>query len=351
MESIRLTDFSKGVGCGCKISPQILNQLLSGINFNQNNPNLLVGNQTNDDAAVYLLNKDQAVIATTDFFVPIVDDPYLFGQIAAANAISDVYAMGGKPLMALAILAWPIDKLPIDIANTIMTGANDTCSKANIVLCGGHTIDSDTPIFGLAVNGFVHPNQIKKNNTPQLGDNLYLTKPIGTGIITTALKKNLIDFNELISEFETIKELNKFGEICGALDYIHAMTDITGFGLIGHLSEMMANSSQLTALIHFNQIPIFTIIDSLINKPAIPDATYRNWNTYQNNIQIDPKVDIGKAFKILPDPQTNGGLLISVSSNQEKAFMEVISKNSFPLKVTKIGEIVERTDKSILVQQ
>ena len=345
----KLTDFSKGVGCGCKIPPNILTKFLKDVGFNNNDPNLLIGNNNHDDAAVYLLNENTALISTTDFFAPIVDDPYLFGQIAAANAISDVYAMGGNPILALGILAWPTSLLPIEIATKVMQGANDTCKKAGICLSGGHSIESDIPLFGLAVNGIINPKQIKKNNTPQIGDVLFLTKPLGSGLITTALKKNIIELNDIYDELKIITQLNFIGKICGQLDFVHAMTDVTGFGLIGHLSEMMNTTTPLTAHIYFNNIPIMEKVKFLITENCTPDATFRNWNTFQPNFILEDGVDISKAFKILPDPQTNGGLLISVDTCGLDSFKQILQKEN--IIIHQIGEITEFQQSTIKIKK
>ena len=345
----KLTDFSKGVGCGCKIPPNILTKFLKDVGFNNNDPNLLIGNNNHDDAAVYLLNENTALISTTDFFAPIVDDPYLFGQIAAANAISDVYAMGGNPILALGILAWPTSLLPIEIATKVMQGANDTCKKAGICLSGGHSIESDIPLFGLAVNGIINPKQIKKNNTPQIGDVLFLTKPLGSGLITTALKKNIIELNDIYDELKIITQLNFIGKICGQLDFVHAMTDVTGFGLIGHLSEMMNTTTPLTAHIYFNNIPIMEKVKFLITENCTPDATFRNWNTFQPNFILEDGVDISTAFKILPDPQTNGGLLISVDTCGLDSFKQILQKEN--IIIHQIGEITEFQQSTIKIKK
>ncbi|MCX8480410.1 MAG: selenide, water dikinase SelD [Sediminibacterium sp.] len=343
----KLTDFSKGVGCGCKIPPNILSKFLQDVGFKNDDPNLLIGNNNHDDAAVYLLNENMALIATTDFFAPIVDDPFLFGQIAAANAISDVYAMGGNPILALGILAWPTSILPIELATKVMQGATEMCKKAGMCLSGGHSIESDIPLFGLAVNGIINPNNIKKNNTPQLGDALFLTKPLGSGLITTALKKNIIELNEILDELKIITQLNYIGKICGELDFVHAMTDITGFGLIGHLAEMMNTSTPLTANIYFNNIPIIEKARYLITENCTPDATFRNWNTYQPTFVIEEGVDISKAFKILPDPQTNGGLLISVDKCCIDSFKQILQKEN--IIIHQIGEVTEFKQSSIKI--
>ena len=311
-EPIKLTQFSKGGGCGCKIAPSVLQQILSTGNKTSFDA-LLVGSETSDDAAVYQLNGTTAVISTTDFFVPIVDDAYDFGRIAAANAISDVYAMGGKPLLAVAILGWPIDKLSIEEAQKVLEGGRSICEKAGIPLAGGHTIDSADPLFGLAVTGTVHPSQIKKNNTAQEGDYLFLTKPIGIGILATALKRGLLRDEHYSVLIQQMTALNKVGEELGKLDDVHAMTDVTGFGLLGHLIEM-AEGSGVGIELNYGSIQKLTGIEEYLKQRTIPDATFRNWNSYSSKVNFENGIDVMEAFNLLPDPQTNGGLLIAAKN-------------------------------------
>ena len=230
-----------------------------------------------------------------------------------------------------------------------MQGANDTCKKAGICLSGGHSIESDIPLFGLAVNGIINPKQIKKNNTPQIGDVLFLTKPLGSGLITTALKKNIIELNDIYDELKIITQLNFIGKICGQLDFVHAMTDVTGFGLIGHLSEMMNTTTPLTAHIYFNNIPIMEKVKFLITENCTPDATFRNWNTFQPNFILEDGVDISTAFKILPDPQTNGGLLISVDTCGLDSFKQILQKEN--IIIHQIGEITEFQQSTIKIKK
>ncbi|MBD0333515.1 MAG: selenide, water dikinase SelD, partial [Chitinophagaceae bacterium] len=251
-EKVRLTQFSKGGGCGCKIAPSVLQQIVQTQNnypFSQ----LIVGNESNDDAAVYQINDETAIISTTDFFLPIVDDAYEFGRIAAANAISDVYAMGGTPLMAIAIFGWPVEKLSAELAQQVLQGGRDICREANIPLAGGHTIDSHDPIFGLSVTGIVALRNLKKNNTAQPGDILFLTKPLGTGILSTALKKGLLQPEHYEQLIKQLTLLNKIGAELANFDSVHSMTDVTGFGLLGHLIEM-AEASGVSVELHYNNI-------------------------------------------------------------------------------------------------
>src|SRR5450432_3083874 len=275
--SIKLTQYSHGAGCGCKISPLILDKILSGNLTVPDNKKLIVGNHTKDDAAVYDLGNGTALISTTDFFMPIVDDAFEFGRIAAANAISDVYAMGGKPILAIAILGWPINIIPPEIAQKVIEGGRSICMEAGIPLAGGHSIDSPEPIFGLAVNGLADIKNIKQNNTAKEGDILFLTKPLGVGILTTAEKKGLLQERHMRLASDQMMQLNWVGESLGKIEGVHAMTDVTGFGLLGHLVEM-AEGSGLSVVIDFEKVPL--IIDDLkkyIDQRCVPGGTARNW--------------------------------------------------------------------------
>ncbi len=347
-EEIKLTQFSKGGGCGCKISPAVLQQMLATqdkLIFQH----LLVGNESSDDAAVYQLNDETAIISTTDFFVPIVDDAYDFGKIAAANAISDVYAMGGKPLMAIAILGWPIDKLSTEAAQKVLEGGRSICAEAGIPLAGGHTIDSADPIFGLAVTGTVHPKKIKKNNTAQEGDYLFLTKPIGVGILATALKRGLLQDELYKVLIEQMASLNKVGEELGNLDDVHAMTDVTGFGLLGHLIEM-AEGSGLSVELNYSDIKKIDGVDEYLKQRTIPDATFRNWNSYSDKVQFEKGVNVMEAFNLLPDPQTNGGLLIALAENGTDKMKEIFKANDLEAFTIPIGTFQSKEEKLIIVK-
>jgi len=344
-EQIKLTQFSKGGGCGCKIAPSVLQQILA-TDSNPSFARLLVGNASSDDAAVYQLNEDTAIISTTDFFVPIVDDAYDFGRIAAANAISDIYAMGGKPLMAIAILGWPIEKLSVEEAQKVLEGGRSICAEAGIPLAGGHTIDTSQPIFGLAVTGTVHPSQIKKNNTAQKGDYLFLTKPIGVGVLSTALKRGLLHDEHYKILLEQMTTLNKAGEELGKLEAVHAMTDVTGFGLLGHLIEM-AEGSGLSVELNYASIKKINGLDDYLKQRTIPDATFRNWNSYSSKVHFEAGVDVMEAFNLLPDPQTNGGLL--VASNDKDALKEIFSKINLRDCLVPIGRCIEKKEKVIYV--
>lgn len=348
MVDIQLTQFSHGAGCGCKIAPAVLDKILHTDIIQAQYPALLVGNSSKDDAAVYDLGDGRALISTTDFFVPIVDDPYQFGRIAAANAISDVYAMGGKPIMALAILGWPVDKLSPEIAQKVIEGGRSICAEAGIPLAGGHSVDTTEPLFGLTVNGIVPIKHLKQNNTAKAGDVLFLTKPLGVGILSTAQKKGQLTSEDLETLIHQLNQLNKVGELLGSIEGVNAMTDVTGFGLIGHLMEM-AEGSNLSATIFYNQVPIIEAAKAYLLKRIVPDATYRNWNAYSSQVGFDKGVDVMQAFSILPDPQTNGGLLIAVAPNAIKLVQQVLVENGLGQFIQPIGQLTERNEKCITV--
>jgi len=335
-EKIKLTQFSHGAGCGCKISPQVLNQILGKHKSTLIYPDLLVGNDTRDDAAVYDLDGETAIISTTDFFTPIVDDPFDFGAIASVNAISDVYAMGGKPLMAVAILGWPVDKIPAKEASKVLDGARDACFRAGIPLAGGHSIDSPEPIFGLAVTGSVKKKMMLTNSRAKAGSDLYLTKPLGVGIMTTAQKKGVLFERDFNTVRESMLKLNDLGKDLGKIEGVNALTDVTGFGLLGHLIEM-CEGSNLSAQINFKNVPLLPGLEKYINQGTIPGGTNRNFNSY--GFKANPLTPTQK--KILCDPQTSGGLLISITPGS-KIFQNL---NYDQLKhLRPIGRLVHKTD-------
>lgn len=311
MDPVKLTQYSHGAGCGCKIAPAVLDTILQSRLQYADNKQLLVGNSSKDDAAVYDLGNGTALISTTDFFTPIVDDAFAFGRIAGANAISDVYAMGGKPLLAIAILGWPVEKLPAELAQQVLEGAREICAEAGIPLAGGHSIDSPEPIFGLAVSGLVAIDQLKQNSTARQGDLLLLTKPLGVGVLSTAQKRNVLKEEHLPLMLKQLGTLNKAGEALGKIKGVHAMTDVTGFGLLGHLIEM-AEGSGLSAELIYQQVPMLAAAKEYLSQRMVPDATYRNWNAYSSKVGFGAGVNVMEAFTLLPDPQTNGGLLIAV---------------------------------------
>lgn len=322
----RLTEWSEGSGCGCKIAPAILDQILSASgSFFQSDPNLLVGNSHKDDAAVYQVSDDLAVINTVDFFTPIVDDPFDFGRIAAANAISDVYAMGGKPIFANAILSWPVEKIAPELAAKVLEGAKSICKQAGIELAGGHSIAAKDPIFGLSVNGIIHPRKIKTNQGSKEGDLLFLTKPLGIGVLATALKREKIQEKDYLNLLDTACKLNSIGAVLGNHEEVHAMTDVTGFGLLGHLIEM-AEGAGLSAEIEIRNLPLIDGIQEYINQFIFPDNTYRNWNAYNTKTKGVVGMDLVK----LCDPQTSGGLLVSVAPENKSWFEETMNLHNQP---------------------
>jgi selenide,water dikinase len=350
MDPIKLTQFSHGAGCGCKIAPAVLDTILKGSRDQEQYPALLVGNSSKDDAAVYDLGNGKALISTTDFFTPIVDDAFAFGKIASANAISDVYAMGGNPILAIAILGWPIDKLPAELAQQVLEGARAICKEAGIPLAGGHSIDTPEPIFGLAVNGMVNTKHLKKNNAARNGDLLLLTKPIGVGILATAQKREVIKPDHLGILLNQLCSLNKTGALVGKIEGVHAMTDVTGFGLLGHLIEM-AEGSGLSAELHYSNIPILEAVQEYLPQRIIPDATYRNWNGYSSKVGFAPGVNVMEAFTVLPDPQTNGGLLIAVAPESLAEVQAIFTKEGLADFVEPIGVMREQGEKTVMVNR
>jgi selenide,water dikinase len=288
------------------------------------------------------------LISTTDFFMPIVDDAFDFGRIAAANSISDIYAMGGKPLMAIAILGWPVDKLPVELAQKVIEGGRTICAEAGIPLAGGHSIDSPEPIFGLAVTGIIPIENLKKNNTAREGDYLFLTKPLGVGILSTAQKRGLLKEEHLPLMIRQLATLNKTGELLGKIKGVTAMTDVTGFGFFGHLIEM-AEGSGLTAEIFYNKLPVAEGVREYITQRIFPDATTRNWNSYSDNIKFEKGVNVVEAFTLLPDPQTNGGLLISVAENDVENVKAVLIAAELEKFIIPIGRMIKKQEKIILV--
>lgn len=339
--SVKLTQFSKASGCGCKIAPAVLEQILKDCKQDIVFKNLLVGNETKDDAAVYELEDGNCIISTTDFFTPIVDDAFDFGKISACNAISDIYAMGGKPLMAVAILGWPVDKIPTEVAQQVIKGAQNICNKAGIPLAGGHSVDTQEPLFGLAVTGLVKKEHIKKNNAVKENDIVYITKPLGIGVLSTALKRGLLNETDYQLLLEQTTTLNSIGEKLGALTYVNAITVVTGFGFAGHLLEMLADTN-LSATIHKSALPIMEAAKEYAKQFVFPDNTTRNYNDQSKNIDGMKDLD----FIFYCDPQTSGGLLFSVEASHEKemdAFLE--SQNQF---FAKIGAITSKQEKAII---
>ncbi|MBL7990794.1 MAG: selenide, water dikinase SelD [Candidatus Kapabacteria bacterium] len=337
-EPIRLTQYSHGAGCGCKIAPAILDKILHS---NETPPmtydagKLLVGNNSRDDAAVYDIGNGQALISTTDFFMPIVDDPFDFGRIAGANAISDVYAMGGTPTMAIAILGWTLDKLPPEVAGRVIAGGRHVCAEAGIPLAGGHSIDSPEPIFGLAVSGLVPIANIKQNNTAEAGNLLFLTKPLGVGILTTAEKRGILRDEDKGRAAEQMMRLNSVGTALGKCVGVRAMTDVTGFGLLGHLTEMCAGSG-VRAEIRFAEVPTLPNLAYYLEQKSVPGGTGRNFSSYGSNIA--PLTDNQRS--ILCDPQTSGGLLVAVQEDSLDEVRAILSEAGLAEFSTPIGTLL-----------
>ena len=337
MNKVKLTQYSHGAGCGCKISPKVLSTILKTNITPVIDKKLIVGNDSRDDAAVYDLGDGTAIISTTDFFMPIVDDPVTFGKIAATNAISDIYAMGGKPLLAIAILGWPVNKLSPEIAQQVLEGGRQTCMDAGITLAGGHSIDSPEPIFGLAVTGQVELKNLKRNDTATEGCRLYLTKPLGVGVFTTAQKQGkLLPQHEHIAP-NSMTELNKVGQLLANFDGIKAMTDVTGFGLLGHLVEM-CEGSNLSSEIKFDKIPSFKEVNQYLEQDCIPGGTHRNWESYGHHVQL--KEESNKF--LLCDPQTSGGLLLAVENNSIDEIENFFKENN--IKCTSFGSLKPRSE-------
>jgi selenide,water dikinase len=324
-ERIRLTEFSHGGGCGCKIAPAVLSEILTSARITGFPAELLVGTETADDAAVYRLNDTQALIATTDFFTPVVDDPFDFGRIAATNAISDVYAMGGKPIMALALVGMPLEKLPVSVIRRVLEGGESVCAQAGIPIAGGHSIDTLEPIYGLVALGLAHPQRVKRNSSARAGDVLILGKPLGIGILSAALKKGKLSERGYAQMIEWTTKLNTPGERLAEMSAVHALTDVTGFGLAGHLLEI-CRGSKLAAEVDFASIP--TIAEALdwVKQGVATGASTRNWAGYGH--EVDIAGDEWKR-KLVTDPQTSGGLLVACAPQAEREVLELFHKEGF----------------------
>lgn len=337
-KTYKLTQYSHGAGCGCKIAPKVLDTILKKQATTFNFPNLIVGNEERDDAAVVDLGDGTGIVSTTDFFMPIVDDPEDFGRIASVNAISDIYAMGGKPLVAIAILGWPINEIPAEVANKVIEGGRKACLEAGIALAGGHSIDSPEPIFGLAVTGRVPLKNLKKNGGATQTCQLFLTKPLGVGILSTAQKKKKLRIADQFMARDSMIQLNKIGENFAQLPYLKAMTDVTGFGLLGHLSEMCV-ASNLSAKINFDKVPLLdkSVIDYYLAADCVPGGTKRNWASYGHKIGAITEYQ----KNILCDPQTSGGLLVAVESAEINNFLKIAQGEDLALEAighfTKLG--------------
>lgn len=341
MSNIKLTEYSHGAGCGCKIAPGLLEDILSASSISFNEPRLLVGNDTKDDAAVFDLGNGTSVISTTDFFMPIVDDPFEFGQIAATNAISDIYAMGGTPLMAIAIFGWPISKLSAEVASEVIEGGRHACKLAGIPLAGGHSIDAPEPIFGLAVTGQVNNLHLKRNDQATPDCQLFLTKPLGIGILTTAEKKKLLKPEHTRIAPDTMCQLNKPGAEFAKLPYIKAMTDVTGFGLLGHLTEI-CEGSRVSAKIDYQAVPTLPEVEHYLSLGCSPGGAQRNFDSYGHKLG-----DMSESQKkILCDPQTSGGLLIAVENHHADEFINFA--RTLDLELSSLGELFELSDEPLI---
>lgn len=326
-QPIKLTSFSHGGGCGCKIAPGVLSEILSKSTGFPVPKELMVGIETADDAAVYKLNDEQALIATTDFFMPIVDDPFDFGRIAATNAISDVYAMGGTPIMALALVGMPVNKLPLETIGQIIRGGESICAEAGIPIAGGHTIDSVEPIYGLVVMGLVHPSKVKRNADARAGDVLVLGKPLGVGVLSAALKKDALGADGYAAMIANTTKLNKPGRLLAEMPGVHAMTDVTGFGLLGHLLEL-ARGATLSATLEMDKVPLLPGVLQLAQDGFFTGASSRNWDAYGKDVELGSAVTPAQRA-LLTDPQTSGGLLVSCDPASVDEVLALFAREGF----------------------
>lgn len=342
MSDVKLTEYSHGAGCGCKISPAILDDILKSNIATSHYPNLLVGNSSKDDAAAFDLGDGTSVLSTTDFFMPITDDPFTFGKIAATNALSDIYAMGGKPLMAISILGWPINVLPAEVASMVVDGGRSVCEDAGIPLAGGHSIDSPEPIFGLAATGLVDNKHLKQNNKAEAGCQLFLTKPLGIGILTTAQKRKKIEEGHIEPAIEAMCTLNKVGSAIAEIEGVVAMTDVTGFGLLGHLTEI-CEGSDVSANVYYDKVPLLPNTKKYLALDCVSGGTKNNFKSYGH--KIAPMTDEQKF--ILCDAQTSGGLLVAVKPEAVDMFLKVTAEVGLSLET--IGETIPASDHCVTV--
>jgi selenide,water dikinase len=340
----RLTSLSHGGGCGCKIAPGVLSDILKSSPIRQIPAALLAGSDNNEDAAVYQLNENQAIVATTDFFMPIVDDPYQFGRIAATNAISDIYAMGAQPLFALALLGMPINVLPLEVIQQITAGGESVCAEAGIMIAGGHSIDTVEPIYGLVAIGVVDPKKLKRNSGAKLGDSIILSKPLGVGILSAALKKEQLSDSAYQEMIALTTKLNKSGVALSQLDSVHALTDVTGFGLAGHLLEL-CRGAKLSAQIEWDAIPVVSEAVKLVKEGIFTGASPRNWLGYGHEIQMGSHLGDWQQ-NLLSDPQTSGGLLVSCSPEATEKVLEILRADGFN-QAQKIGQFVQGSGVSV----
>lgn len=324
---IKLTEFSHGGGCGCKIAPSVLHEILANMPARAIFPDLLVGIESSDDAAVYRLNETQAIVATTDFFMPIVDDPFDFGRIAATNAISDIYAMGAQPIMALAIVGMPVNKLSVEVIREVLKGGESVCAAAGIPIAGGHSIDSVEPIYGLVALGIVHPDHVKRNDQAQAGDVLILGKGLGIGIMSAALKKHDLSEEGYRQMIASTTQLNTPGIVLAAMPGVHGLTDVTGFGLAGHLLEI-CRGSKLTAELEFDRLPILPVALDLAMQGFVPGAVERNWASYGHEVNLPASMPAWQK-NLLCDPQTSGGLLVACAPEVAESVLEIFNQQGF----------------------
>jgi selenide,water dikinase len=338
MEKVRLTAFSHGGGCGCKIAPAVLSRLIADSPLRMAPADLLVGVETADDAAVYRFNDSQALVATTDFFTPIVDEPYDFGRIAATNALSDVYAMGGRPIMALAVVGMPLDKLPEEVIRQILAGGESVCAAAGIPIAGGHSIDVLEPIYGLVGLGIVHPDKIKRNSGARAGDVLILSKPLGVGILSAALKKGVLSAAGYQSMLDWTTRLNVTGSRLAEMATVHAVTDVTGFGLAGHLLEI-CRGSQLAATVEFSRLPLIAEAVAHVQAGIATGASSRNWASYGDAVDLAPGIAEWQQ-KLATDPQTSGGLLVACAAEAADAVLAAFRADGFA-EAAVIGRLTE----------
>jgi selenide, water dikinase len=342
--AVRLTQFAKGSGCGCKIAPSVLEKILSKTDPGVKFPSLVASYETMDDASVWELEGNSYLLSTVDFFTPIVDDPFDFGRIAAANSLSDIYAMGGRPAFALAILGFPIDTIDPSVAATILDGARSVCTSVGVPIAGGHSIDVPEPIFGLTVNGFVNRTSLKTNSGARPGDLLFLTKPLGTGIVSAALKRNQADEEDVENSIRVMAKLNDAAIRIAGVEGVSAMTDVTGFGLLGHLIEMCEGSG-VSATLDFGSVPLLPGVKKYIDKFIFPDNTYRNWNAFEKKVR---GVN-GPSFIPLCDPQTSGGLLFSVAAKDREQIIRVLESEMLHEHVKSIGTVTEKEESVVTV--
>ena len=329
-----LTSISKGSGCGCKIQPAVLSEMLNGLSVDIDKfPNLLVGNHLNDDCSVYDLGDGKLLLQTVDFFTPMVNDPFVFGMAAAANALSDIYAMGGKPIMANAVFSWPLDLLSVDMGREVLKGGIEMCKNLGLPVAGGHSIDGKEPIFGLSVTGLVETENLKTNAGAQLGDVIFMTKSLGIGMLAAAYKRGISTKEQEEALYTLLTQNNSIGYDLGKIKGVNAMTDITGFGLVGHLLEI-CKSSNLGADVAFENIPLEQEAKSLAASFVLPDNAMRNWNAYEKDVQISNQ----DAFAWVVDPQTNGGLLFTVNEDSVTQVMQLFESKKLPL--FEVGKMV-----------